>query len=79
MAVLDGWKRVSGEIVDTPPDVLEFPTKTQLLGIHLCELFGGRVHVLKIPFKLIVQLHRSDDDIELRSIYKAPIHGHKEK
>lgn len=45
--------------------LLEFTAKTELLAVHISECFRRRVLAFQIPFKLIIQLHSSHDNIEL--------------
>jgi hypothetical protein len=41
----------------TGRDILEFTTQSEFLGVHFCELFRGRSFIIKIPLKLVVELH----------------------
>jgi hypothetical protein len=46
-------------------DVLELPSKPKLARVHLGEPFGRSPVVIHIPLELIIQLHRTHNNIQL--------------
>jgi hypothetical protein len=64
----DGRSReeVSDEVMDAQPYPLEIPHQGPSLSHARPQIAWGSIRILKIPFKLIIQLHRSEDDVELR-------------
>ena len=44
---------------------LELATEAQILCVDLSELLWGWIDVLEIPLKLIFELVRADDDVQL--------------
>ena len=52
----------------TARHLLELAAQPEILAVDFRELFRRGVYVLEIPLKLVLELVRADNDIDLRQV-----------